>query len=69
MGIYFPFESSTVVGHGDTIDFQNRQYTTTEAEFHENIQAREEFKMLDEDEEVDLLGDAGDIQQLKQAFA
>jgi len=25
--------------------------------------------MLDEDEEVDLLGDAGDIQQLKQAFA
>ena len=31
------------------IDFQNRQYTTTEAEFHENIQAREEFKMLDND--------------------
>ena len=31
----------------NVIDFQNRQYTTTEAEFHENIAAREEFRLMD----------------------
>ena len=35
----------------NVIDFQNRQYTTTEAEFVENIHAREEFKMLDLDDD------------------
>ena len=53
------------------IDFQNRQYTTTEAEFHENIQAREEFKMLDndsDDEQEDLLGNMNDLDKLKLAF-
>ena len=54
----------------NVIDFQNRQYTTTEAEFVENIQAREEFKMLDLDDEEsnDLLGDQSDIEKIKAAF-
>ena len=53
------------------IDFQNRQYTTTEAEFHENIAAREEFRMMDngsDDEQEDLLGGMTDLERLKQAF-
>ena len=57
----------------NVIDFQNRQYTTTEAEFVENIHAREEFKLLDldddDDEREDLLGADNDMMKLKAAFA
>ena len=59
----------------NVIDFQNRTYTTTEAEFQENIQAREEYKLMgdSDDEDADLLGKKqsamSDIQSLKQAFS
>ena len=54
----------------NVIDFQNRQYTTTEAEFHENTAAREEFKMIENEnsDDEDLLGGMNDIERLKQAF-
>ena len=54
----------------NVIDFQNRQYTTTEAEFHENVQAREEFKLLDyNSDDDDPLGGGSDIARLKAAFS
>lgn len=57
----------------NVIDFQNRQYTITEAEFYKNKAAREEeFKMLDndsdDDEQVDLLGEENDLNKIKMAL-
>lgn len=40
----------------NVVDFQNRQFTTTEAEFMENKAAREEFKFKDDSDDEDLLG-------------
>ena len=54
----------------NVVDFQNKQLTTTEVEFQENIAAREEFKFRDDsdDEKVDLLGEMGDLAKLKAEF-
>lgn len=55
----------------NVVDFQNKQLTTTEVEFQENIAAREEFKFRDDsdDEKVDLLDQVSDLDKLKAAFS
>lgn len=53
----------------NVIDFQNKQFTTTEAEFVENMNAREELKMIENsDDDEDLLGEMSNLDRLKNAF-
>lgn len=56
----------------NVVDFQNKQYTTTEAEFQDNLAAREEFKMFkfenDDEDNIDLLGEMSDEMRLKMAL-
>ena len=52
----------------NVVDFQNRQFTTTEAEFMENKAAREEFKFKDDSDDEDLLGQESELAKMRAAL-